>query len=256
MANVRGLDLFGKHFSGFRDKYVLIGGVASALAMDDAGESFRATKDLDIVLVIEALDASFVAHFWEFIKAGEYQIKQVGGERPVFYRFQNPKDESYPVQIELFSRSPEGLEHADNATLTPIPTDETVSSLSAILLNQAYYEFLLGGRQQTDELSYISADRLIPFKAKAWLDLSERRKNGEQIDSRNIRKHRNDVLALSGLLTGEPVELSESITADMAQFLELLAKEEIDFKQQNLKGDLAGVIGRIGETFGLSRETA
>ncbi|MNJ78182.1 hypothetical protein D3C77_758610 [compost metagenome] len=64
------------------------------------------------------------------------------------------------------------------------------------------------------------------------------------------------MLALSGLLTGEPVELSESITADMAQFLELLAKEEIDFKQQNLKGDLAGVIGRIGETFGLSRETA
>lgn len=106
MANVRGLDLFGKHFSDFRDKYVLIGGVASALAMDDAGESFRATKDLDIVLVIEALDSSFVSHFWEFIKAGEYQIKQVGGERPVFYRFQNPKDESYPVQIELFSRSP------------------------------------------------------------------------------------------------------------------------------------------------------
>lgn len=131
-----------------------------------------------------------------------------------------------------------------------------MSSLSAILLNQAYYEFLLGGRQQTAELSYISANRLIPFKAKAWLDLSERKKNGEQIDSRNIRKHRNDVLALSGLLTGDIVELSESITADMALFLELLAKEEIDFKQQNLKGDLAGVISRIGESFGLSRESA
>ncbi|WCM48958.1 hypothetical protein OH720_18275 [Pseudomonas sp. WJP1] len=252
MASVRGLDVFGQHFRDFRDRYVLIGGVASALAMDDAGESFRATKDLDIVLVIEALDAGFVAHFWDFIKAGGYQIKQKGGDRPVFYHFQNPTNETYPVMIELFSRAPEGLEHEENATATPIPTDESVSSLSAILLDDAYYDFLLGGRQQNEELSYVSADRLIPFKAKAWLDLSQRKMNGEgRIDSKNIKKHRNDVLVLTGLLTGDVIELSERLNADMVQFLERLAAEEIDFKALRIRGDLQTIIGRIAESFGL-----
>ncbi|WP_085647145.1 MULTISPECIES: hypothetical protein [unclassified Pseudomonas] len=258
MVSVKGLDVFGRHFREYRDRYVLIGGVASALAMEDAGESFRATKDLDIVLVIEALDAEFVAHFWDFIKAGGYEIRQRGGERPnpVFYRFQGPKDEAYPVMIELFSRAPEGLEHEENATLTPIPTGESVSSLSAILLNQDYYSFLLAGRQQSEELTYISADRLIPFKAKAWLDLSQRKANGESgIDSGNIKKHRNDVLRLSGLLTGEVFELPESLTADMAQFLELLAAENIDLKALKMRGDLSTIISRIAESFGLQRSS-
>ncbi|AGZ38062.1 hypothetical protein CMV24_18975 [Pseudomonas plecoglossicida] len=251
MVSVKGLDIFGRHFRDFRDSYVLIGGVASALAMEDAGESFRATKDLDIVLVIEALDSHFVNRFWEFIKAGGYEIKQRGGDRPVFYRFQNPADETYPVMIELFSRAPDGLEHEENATLTPIPTDESVSSLSAILLDEDYYTLLRSGRHQSEELTYISADRLIPFKAKAWLDLSQRKANGEAVDSKNVRKHRNDVLALAGLLTGEVIELPASITADMALFLERLAVEEIDFKALKIRGDLKTIIGRIAESFGL-----
>jgi hypothetical protein len=252
MASVRGLELFGHHFRDFRDRYVLIGGVASALAMEDAGDSFRATKDLDIVLVVEALDAGFVAHFWAFIDAGGYQIRLKGGEKPCFYRFDKPTDEAYPAQIELFSRAPDGLDHEENATLIPIPTDETVSSLSAILLDDAYYRLLLSGRLENGELSYIGADRLIPFKVKAWLDLSERKKNGEQVESKHIRKHRNDVLALTGLLDGEVTELPESIMADMKLFLELLPAEDVDFKQLNLKTNMATIIDRLGESFGLT----
>lgn len=39
MAEIRGLDIFGQHFSAFREQYVLIGGVASWLTMDEAGLS-------------------------------------------------------------------------------------------------------------------------------------------------------------------------------------------------------------------------
>lgn len=56
---VRGLDIFRRHFEAFADRYVLIGGTAATIAMADAGLEFRATKDLDIVLVVEALDAEF-----------------------------------------------------------------------------------------------------------------------------------------------------------------------------------------------------
>lgn len=256
MAGIRGLEVFGEHFSAYRDQYVLIGGVASWLTMEEAGLSFRATKDLDIVLVIEALNTEFVDHFWSFIKAGGYQIKQSGGERPIFYRFQNPENDAYPVQLELFSRASEGLEHPENATLTPIPTDESVSSLSAILLDDAYYAFLIDGRQSNEEITYIGADRLIPFKAHAWLNLSARKQAGEQVDNKSIRKHRNDVLQLSGLLTDDPVELPESIQKDMRAFLERLAKEEIDLKAIGLRGTLEGIIERLAVSFGLQHQEA
>lgn len=254
MAEIRGLDLFGQHFSEYRDQFVLIGGVASWLTLDEAGLPFRATKDLDIVLVIEALNAQFVGAFWDFVRTGGYAVRQVGGiddHRPVFYRFQNPTDEAYPAQLELFSRSPDGIEHPEDATLTPIPTDESVSSLSAILLDDPYYHFLLEGRHSNELLTFIGADRLIPLKAHAWLDLSARKEAGEQVDSKNIRKHRNDILALSGQLTDDPIGLPESIQKDMRAFVERLAKEEIDLNALKLKGTLESFIARLTLNFGL-----
>ena len=47
---VRGLDVFREHFTGHADQFVLIGGTAATLAMEEAVLEFRATKDLDIVL--------------------------------------------------------------------------------------------------------------------------------------------------------------------------------------------------------------
>jgi len=60
---VKGLDTFREHFKDFQGSYVLIGGVACYLIMEEAGVDFRATKDLDIVLCAEALDTSFIVHF-------------------------------------------------------------------------------------------------------------------------------------------------------------------------------------------------
>lgn len=50
---VRGLDVFRDFFAGSADQFVLIGGTAATLAMERAGLTFRATKDLDIVLHVE-----------------------------------------------------------------------------------------------------------------------------------------------------------------------------------------------------------
>ena len=52
---VKGIDQFKVHFEGFSDRYVLIGGAACFLALDEAGLDFRVTKDLDIVLCVEAV---------------------------------------------------------------------------------------------------------------------------------------------------------------------------------------------------------
>jgi hypothetical protein len=65
---VTGVDRFRAHFVDHEHQYVLIGGAACELIMDDAGLDFRATKDLDIVLIVEALDPAFSA-FMAFVKA-------------------------------------------------------------------------------------------------------------------------------------------------------------------------------------------
>lgn len=69
------------------------------------------------------------------------------------------------------------------------------------------------------------------------MDLSERKANGEQVDSKNIRKHKNDVFRLSALLgQSTRVELSDEIREDMTAFLNSMNEEQIDLKQLGLNG--------------------
>lgn len=65
---VRGIDTFKEFFKGFEDNYVIIGGTACEIHEDLYAQVPRATKDIDIILVVEALSAEFVAKFWEFVK--------------------------------------------------------------------------------------------------------------------------------------------------------------------------------------------
>ena len=76
----------------------------------------------------------------------------------------------------------------DDAVLTPLLIDDEISSLSAILLNEAYYELLKTGQKMVDGIPALSPTCLIPFKAKAWLDLKERKLNGDQVDSKKYKE--------------------------------------------------------------------
>ena len=46
---VNGLDKFGEYFKDYGGNYILIGGAACDMLIEDAGLNFRATKDLDII---------------------------------------------------------------------------------------------------------------------------------------------------------------------------------------------------------------
>ena len=110
--------------------------------------------------------------------------------------------------IEIFSRNPDFIILEDDAVLTPLLIDDEISSLSAILLNEAYYELLKTGQKMVDGIPVLSPTCLIPFKVKAWLDLKERKLNGDQVDSKNIKKHKNDVFRLALLITANGYTLS------------------------------------------------
>lgn len=226
---VRGIERFREYFAPYTDKYILIGGAACTVLMEEAGLPFRATKDLDIVLCVEALDADFVNAFWVFVKEGNYQNTQKSTGKRLFYRFSSPADETYPEMLELFSRVPDALSLADNSHLTPIPVDEEASSLSAILLDDAYYQFIHEGRREVNGLQLIGAEHMIPLKAKAWLDLKALKEKGEKIQSGDIKKHHNDIFRLYQLLSlGNRIVLPGPVRKDMQQCLDTIAGEKID----------------------------
>ena len=144
---VRGLDKFREQFRAYAGQYALIGGAACDLLMEEAGLGFRATKDLNIVLSVETLDASFVRAFWDFVRTGKYRAQQSATGERRYYRFLKPEKDEYPFMLELFARKPDMLDLAEGAHLTPIPVDEEISSLSAILMDDAYYAFLNSGKK-------------------------------------------------------------------------------------------------------------
>lgn len=230
---VKGLDIFQKWFKGFEDQYVLIGGTAAVITMAGAGLPFRGTKDLDIVLHVEVLSKAFGLQFWAFVEAGGYQQKEGNPQQqPCLYRFQKPLDDEFPHMLELFSRVPDGLTFVPPGHLTPIPLGEQLSSLSAILLDDAYYQFVLSGRHNRHGMpSWIGEDRLIPLKAVAWIEMNERVQQGELIDSKKINKHLDDIVQLSGLLLpGRVIELPDRIAADLQAFVQAVI--EMNDQQQ------------------------
>ncbi len=229
---VKGFKSFQEWFKGYEDEYVIIGGTACDLLMMDTGLDFRATKDIDMVLILEALTLEFAKRLWEYIKQAGYQNCNKGSGKSQFYRFSNPKSKEFPFMIELFSKRISSLNLPDDAILQPIHIEDDVSSLSSILLDDDYYNLLKNGKVILDGVSILSAEYIIPFKMKAWLDLSIRKINNEKIDSKSIKKHKNDVFRLTELLYPNiKVQVKESIYNDINEFINAMRNENIAFKE-------------------------
>ena len=88
---------------------------------------------------------------------------------------------------------------------------------------------LLAGKVIADGLSVLRPEYLILFKAKAYLDLKQRKENGEKIDSDDIKKHKKDVLRIAAELVLESITvLPETVKTDIDSFIESLEQEPFD----------------------------
>lgn len=247
---VTGLKSFQEWFQGYEQQYTIIGGTACDLLMSNEGLDFRATKDIDLVLIVEAVTPEFGKHFWEYIIQAGYEHQNKSTGQPQFYRFSHPKNPGYPFMIELFARRIDAVILPESATLTPLPIDDDISSLSAILLNTEYYEFLLQGRIKIDGITILDAGYLIPFKAKAWLDLTDRKSAGESVDSKNIRKHKNDIFRLSALLgQNSRINVTSEIYKDIQTFLQIMRQETVDTKQLGLTRSKENILEMLKNTY-------
>lgn len=253
---VSGFDSFRDRFRGYEDCYTIIGGTACDILMSEVGLDFRATKDIDMIILIEERFAEFAAVFWEYIRDGGYKCGWKSSDVPHFYRFTEPQAAGYPTMIELFSRRPGFQARHPEIHLTPLPVSDDISSLSAIMLDDNYYRLMLEGRQTVDGVSVLRTEYLMLFKMKACLDLQKKKADGAHVNERDLKKHKNDVFRLFPLVEpSSQIEISPAVETDLKQFVQMMTYEQVDLEHLGLDGvSLEEILNTLRKIFVVSSE--
>ena len=245
---VVGIEEFARYFAGYEDCYTIIGGAACEILMSQTPIDFRATRDIDMIILFEDRFKEFAELFWNYVREGGYTYGWRNSDEPRFYRFTEPK-EGYPKQIELFSRRPNY--HLESQTpIVPIHIDDDVSSLSAILLNDDFYEFMLRGRTVVRGLSVLDISYIIPFKMMAWINLTKDKSEGKHVNSKDLKKHKNDVFQLFQIVPeGETVNVSGEVANAVDTFLEMIVNEDVVFSDLGISSDMEAEVKALKNTY-------
>lgn len=245
---VTGLAKFRQFFGDHADDFVVIGGVAMGLLLDEAALSNRNTNDIDMVLCVDVINGALAGRFDAFLKAGDYQKYQYTDGKKRFYRFSDPRDGTFPKTLELFARPPSELKLDKDARYVRLDVEDAQVSLSALLLNEAYYDAIKDHRRIIDEIPILQPSLLIPFKARAYLDLADR-KEAEKIDSNKVLKHARDIFRLIRLLRADrPISLPVALQDDVRSFvaaMEVLALKPRDFDVNLTKEEGLAILTQV-----------
>ncbi len=228
---VEGLERFKADLGKYSENYIIIGGTACNIILEDLGTVPRVTHDIDMIVVIERLTASFVAAFWSFIHQGGYTIekRQLRNGEPAYalYRFRKPSKTGYPAQIELLARQSDDLGEPKDVRIVPLPLEDYRYSLSAIVLDDDLYQFVVNNCKMVSGIRVASLEALICLKARAYLNLLREKEAGHKVNSDDIKKHRRDIFLLTGArIETEPVAVPASILKTVKDFCHQMHSEE------------------------------
>ena len=202
----------------------------------------------------------FGKRFWEFIASGEYKTRQRKREdktsKAELFRFINPKDD-FPVQIELLSKHPNVLGEPTGFHLTPIPVGNDISSLSAILMDEKYYNQTVNDSIIENGIRIANPLSLLCLKVKAFLNLTEEKKSNPVVRSSDVKKHRDDVFKLLAMRIDPfmPVELPLAMKESIDNFIHIiessLPNKSLQDSLQRTDADIRGYLDIMKEIFGL-----
>lgn len=185
---------------------------------------------MDVVLILELLNQSFLDRFKLYLQQESYQSweKHVldNSTKKVMYRFSSSTSHG-PACIELLSRKGDLPLLESGAHLSPLTHDGEYTGLSCILVHEAYYDFLRSQASSKHNCSLVSIPGLIMLKIKAYLNLHEAKRRGIHArgsdgSSRNINKHRNDIFFMLTDLRaarGARISLPEQLRTDLTTFM-------------------------------------
>jgi hypothetical protein len=245
MARPHGFDHFCDYFKGLEANFVLIGGGAAAILMDEEGLEFRTTKDVDLVVLTRSQELA--ERILAYVKDGGYKTREATEKQPKYYRFQKPDNKDFPPIIEIFARNELGLELGKDQYIIPVK-EEAAEKLSAILLDDEYFDLIQKNLVIIDsKIPVISAIANICLKARAYRELTERQNDGdESVERKAIQKHLKDIWRLAATLTGdETITLPGLPLDDMTNAISALAQlSEGQFRQvmENIPGAKREVI--------------
>lgn len=219
---VNGLEKFHNYFQNHTGDYVLIGGVACELALNSLRLEFRPTDDFDIVIVSENLQQGFGVALKQFIRDGQYSVqKRKSNDKPTFFRFLNPKDDTFPSKLELATVKPFDDWEWD---FVPLDAGDARSSLSAILFEKDFYSFILDNATVIHGISTMRLEGLIPLKSLAYLELFKQENPSPKVLA-NIEKHRQDIFRLADVLPESSFQLPPHVAEITSEALNLIASK-------------------------------
>ena len=226
---MEGLEKFRDAFADFSDNYVIIGGTACSIAMQETVVRARATHDIDMIVIVENMTDAFANRFWQFVREAGYRPekrRQEAGE-PVKYELYRFVDGhvGYPEMIELLSRHPDALGEPKGLVVEPLPMDEDVSSLSAIIMDDEFYNFTIEHSRLTDGIRHADPVALIALKAKAYLNLMADKSAGKHVNTKDIKKHRSDVMKNVVIMEDSQIEVPRSIAVCINDFVASIRKD-------------------------------
>ena len=241
---VKGFDKFKQFFAPHSDSFIVIGGTAMQLHGQDGSLASRVTKDIDLLVIVEKMSESFTSAFHAFLREGRYDCYMAkepdGVDKPRFYRFVDPKNEAFPIRIEMLSSPslppPEGMRYMS------LP-DEPDDSLSAIVLDRTYYDFARANTTTINEIPCLNRDALMVFKSVAYLNLmDEYERTGNRLRHHDSKKHRRDVLALAGAVPpGEVTAVPNEIAERLRTFISSI---------ETTRGEWQSVLDSLGDPTG------
>ncbi|PWE21750.1 hypothetical protein DF188_05925 [Aliarcobacter skirrowii] len=226
VTDYAGLSHFQEFCKDLDDNYVVVGGFATIMLLDKQLEGHgKATYDIDLVLLTNnSLEMS--KRIKKYIKEGDYKIQIGEKDQYRYYRFTEPKKDDFAKEIELFASNENDLKLEDSQRIIPIDPDEGLYSLSAIMLDQEYFEMIKENVDKTGVAPCTNVQATIILKMSAFYDLKNR---GED----KWKKHRRDIFKLTLLLTGEEkLKLKGRMQGDFDSFI---AHIENDLTAKDIK---------------------
>ncbi|MBU0504972.1 hypothetical protein KJ708_03170 [bacterium] len=239
MARPQGFDHFCDYLKGLENHYVIIGGGAASILLEEEELTFRATKDVDLVVLSRSDELN--KRILSYVKKGKYQKQESTTVVPRYYRFTKPKDQSCPQVIEIFSRNELELDLKEGQHIIPLQS-KYAERLSAILLDDEYFNLIRDNLLLSETgIPYINSVANICLKAKAYREMTERKKAGNKdVDEKDIQKHLKDIWRLAAVLPNtSTVKLSSAVFKDIKKAIEQLDQlTEKQFKQvmKNIPG--------------------
>lgn len=94
---------------------------------------------------------------------------------------------------------------------------------------------MLQGRKIINDICVLGAEYLIPFKMYAWLDLKNKKQNGEHVNEKDLKKHKYDVFRLLQIVQNDSkIRVEGLVKESIVVFLEEMLDEILPLAQLGL----------------------